>query len=524
MSSKKEQEKKAREKALKKSQKKEKNAEMAMRKQPAKQKKSNKSDKQQYFDNIRREKRAEEQKQKRKADKIKIAAVITVAVVVVAAVPVGVWYGVKSTGIFEKKEYFASTKHYGITSEQMSYYFMEGYNSFLTNYADYLDSYGIDKDKSPKEQYYNNTSQTWFDYLMENNLVPHIKQLLVFAEGAKSEKIKLTDEEKKSAETMVENLDVSKYGDDVSEKDIQEAAELELLAQKYYNNLKDSMDFSDDEINTYFDENKQDFLNCDYIYYTLSYSADGSDSSALTEEKAYTYAQEAAKSKTESDFENWAKKNIKEQYKDASDSEIDAQIQNLKVSDYECSADDERSNWFCDENTKVNDTKIFSGNNSYTVVMLLSEPEKDESITRNIRLVYLDPAEYDDVSAKADEIISEYDKKGKTEDAFSELAVSYSDDENTKYSGGLYENVTENYLVSDLNDWTFDDSRKTGDVEKFELSKGTYIIYYGGEGVEAWKSKVEGAMVSDKYKSTYESYLAKYPVTVSDDYTEIKAW
>ena len=196
----------------------------------------------------------------------------------------------------------------------------------------------------------------------------------------------------------------------------------------------------------------------------------------------------------------------------------------MKVSDYECSADDERSNWFCDENTKVNDTKIFSGNNSYTVVMLLSEPEKDESITRNIRLVYLDPAEYDDVSAKADEIISEYDKKGKTEDAFSELAVSYSDDENTKYSGGLYENVTENYLVSDLNDWTFDDSRKTGDVEKFELSKGTYIIYYGGEGVEAWKSKVEGAMVSDKYKSTYESYLAKYPVTVSDDYTEIKAW
>ncbi len=179
MSSKKEQEKKAREKALKKSQKKEKNAEMAMKKQPIKQKKSNKSDKQQYFDNIRREKRAEEQKQKRKVNKIKIAAVITVAAVVVAAVPVGVWYGVKSTGIFEKKEYFASTKHYGITSEQMSYYFMEGYNSFLTNYADYLESYGIDKDKSPKEQYYNNTSQTWFDYLMENNLVPHIKQLLV---------------------------------------------------------------------------------------------------------------------------------------------------------------------------------------------------------------------------------------------------------------------------------------------------------------------------------------------------------
>ena len=147
----------------------------------------------------------------------------------------------------------------------------------------------------------------------------------------------------------------SKYGDDVSEKDIQEAAELELLAQKYYNNLKDTMDFSDDEINTYFDENKQDFLECDYIYYTISYSADGSDDSALTEEKAYAYAQEAAKCKTESDFENWAKKNIKEQYKDASDSEIDAQIQNLKVSNYACSADDERSNWFCDENTKVND-------------------------------------------------------------------------------------------------------------------------------------------------------------------------
>lgn len=519
---KKEQEKKSREKALKAYQKKEKNAELSM-KAEHKQKKTNLSDKQQYFENKRKEKKAEELKQKRKARKIKIAAVIVVAAVIVATIPVGVWYGVKSTEIFEKKNYFAETKHYNITNNQMSYYFMEGYESFLNNYSDYLETYGIDENVSPKDQYYDESSgQTWFDYLMENNLEPHIKQLLVFAEAARKEDIKLSDEDKESAKKSLEELDVSKYGDDVSEEEILDAIELELLAQNYYNNLKDSMDFTDEDIEDYFEENKQEFVECDYIYYTISYSSDESDESSLTEEEAYAYAEEATNCKTESELENWIKNNIKEQYPDMSDSDIETQVSNLKVENYGCSEDDDRSDWFCDEDTKVNDTKIFTSSGSYTVVMLLSEPAKNTDETRNVRMLYLNSSEYDDTSEKADEILEEFNN-GTSED-FANLVKSYSDDENTKYSGGLYQNVTEDYLVEELNDWTFDNSRKTGDTEVFTLSDGTYIMYYEGVGDESWKSEVESAMISDKYTSTYESYLAKYPVTISEDYSQIKAW
>jgi hypothetical protein len=212
---------------------------------------------------------------------------------------------------------------------------------------------------------------------------------------------------------------------------------------------------------------------------------------------------------------------MRESDPDTTDEAVDAQLANMTVTGYECSTDDDLSDWLCDSTTEVNDIKVFSDDGSYTVYMLLSEPTKNETPTVNVRLMYFNPYSYDDAEAKAEEVYEDWNNSDKTEDYFEDLCMTYSSDSDLSINGGLYSNITEGYFITDLDEWVYDDSRKAGDTEIFNLSRGSYILYYVGEGIETWRADVDDTMRTADYSDVYNRYLEGNPVTFSEDYENI---
>ncbi|MBQ2384152.1 MAG: peptidylprolyl isomerase, partial [Oscillospiraceae bacterium] len=69
-------------------------------------------------------------------------------------------------------------------------------------------------------------------------------------------------------------------------------------------------------------------------------------------------------------------------------------------------------------------------------------------------------------------------KKGDaTEDSFAELANKESDDGDGT-TGGLYEDVYPGRMVTNFNDWCFDEARKAGDTGIVETEYGYHVMYY----------------------------------------------
>ena len=66
-------------------------------------------------------------------------------------------------------------------------------------------------------------------------------------------------------------------------------------------------------------------------------------------------------------------------------------------------------------------------------------------------------------------------------------------------TGGLYENVSPGEMVTEFNDWLFDESRKPGDTG-IVFNEGGYtgyhVMYFVGDDVPCWQVQVENTLRS----------------------------
>ena len=146
--------------------------------------------------------------------------------------------------------------------------------------------------------------------------------------------------------------------------------------------------------------------------------------------------------------------------------------------------------------------------------MLTATAHRDEEITRKAAVIYLTDDNNDGASeAVANEVKKEYDAD-KTEEAFLKLAE--------KYSEGSHSHVEEGYTSSnsgELADWLFDEARQSGDVGVVysETNKTSYVVYYGGEGMESWKFSVRSAKRSEDFDSAVSEYKKAHAVSGEGD-------
>ncbi len=488
-----------------------------------------------------------------------------VSLVAVIAIIIGVIGGVvacKSASVnFLNRVISGSSSKYDISNAMIAYYAhdearnMEQY--YYYNYGQQIDL----------------TSDTYKQTFIDR-AKSKLSQYVALASEAQELGYKLDAEDKKSIKEALDQLEVNAkainqsvnnylagvYCQGVTEKTVRNCLELQALASKYYTDMVDKYDITDDQIKTYFDEHPESFLQVDY----LSYSFEGAVSDDATDEQK---KQELEKRKEEANkFLETVKKNedgtydaqsfrdainklerdeaIKKANEEAEKdekkkAELDKTIATINETDYSkdheslgylFAKENDFATWAFADERKVGDVKVTDGSVGCTVSLLTKTEYFDDYALRDIRYILVggpkaaDDASEDDkkkaedareeAKKKAEQYLNEYKSGALTEDAFAELAKKYSTDESTKANGGLYEDVDKGITVDEFDAWVFDSQRKAGDCD-IVLSEdyGYFLIYYKGANEKLkWQEDANNLIFNEKSEADIKALEAKHPL------------
>lgn len=146
--------------------------------------------------------------------------------------------------------------------------------------------------------------------------------------------------------------------------------------------------------------------------------------------------------------------------------------------------------------------------NNVSVRHILIQPEGEKDSDGN----YSDEAKAA-AKAEAERILALW-QADPTEDNFKTLALEYNQDPGSKDNGGLYEDFQPGKMVTEFNDWCFDESRQPGDCEIVETTHGYHhIIYFIGQTeTRAWFDTAKDDMASAAAGEKITELKTKYPV------------
>lgn len=405
----------------------------------------------------------------------------------------------------------AQSANYTVTNGMFAFDMETMYQSFQSQYGYYLSALGLDTTVSLKEQTAYNQSISWFDYF-KTRAQDDIEWMLVMAEVARANGIELDEATAAQAESYVTSTDFSTYHNGVSAEDATAFLKLYYTALLQENAYFSSLHYTDAQLEEYYTQNKTSMDVASYAYFAFSIGESGDFASADAAEA--TVARLAA-CKDEASFRREVVAYLVSTGKYESEEAATAAYQTSCLkSGVTYSESDEISTWAFDASTKVGDTKRLQNDTAVAVYMLTAAPARDTSKTVDVRHILLTESTYgsdDAARAKAEEVLAAWRSGEATADSFGALAQQYTEDSNGS-SGGLYEGVTEGQMVTEFNDWCFDDARRVGDSDIVKTSYGYHVMYFAGSG-EAWQTAASNALKNAAYQQQYAAYQQQYPVT-----------
>ena len=122
----------------------------------------------------------------------------------------------------------------------------------------------------------------------------------------------------------------------------------------------------------------------------------------------------------------------------------------------------------CHDNTKAH------GMTDVRHLLVKFEGGKTDSNTGKV--TYTD-AEKKKAKDEAEKLLKEWKDGEATEDSFAALANKHSDDGDGT-TGGLYEDIYRGKMVTNFENWCFDEARKAGDTDIVETEYGYHIMYF----------------------------------------------
>ena len=452
----------------------------------------------------RKEKEKQQAIQKKENTKkvLKISLIAFIALCVVVALIFIVITIVNNSGAKIRSQVYLKTEHFSVDGAMMQYFVNDSYVSFKEYYGTYLSQF-FDTSKDLKQQACIYATEdmgsgncTWFDFFVadaENSA----KNILKACELAYSNNISLTDEDMAAINLRAKETDVSSIGNGVTTSDVANCLKLQILAYKCITEVTKDIDVTDEEINDYYLESRDEY---DYVEYMSV---------------VYAYAEEN-KAKIDARVEALTNASSKEEFVELlrkyytldGTLDVDAAIDNStdKVTKTDNDLSDEVEEWLF--SSSVNDSKSFVSENAddansdkMTVYFITSEAAPDESPTKSVRHILFDSTTYGS-QEKAEELantIYEKLKANNTKEYFIELACAYSSDQGSVFQGGLYKNVKENTLVKSFNDWTYAPKRLPGSTDLLSSTYGWHIVYFEGEGLPAYKGDIYNAIYQNKY-------------------------
>ncbi len=332
-----------------------------------------------------------------------------------------------------------------------------------------------------------------------------------------------------SAAAAGEGLSVSNYmarlfGKGASPDTLRPTLERLLLGSKYADQKLTEGDITDDAIQAYYNEHKDEFDILSFRAFTFVPDIPDNATAEQT-----TAAETAAKDKAsamlaavtdETTFKAQCLVYASADDKSAYETDDASLYKNTRYSDVSSLA---QSTWLFDENARKpgDKTLIEETDGSYTVLYFISR-SIDTTPRIDVRHILVEAdretATADEIAtakAKAEGILANYLSGAKTEESFSELAKTNSSDGNAS-TGGLYEGVAPGDMVSEFNDWCFDTARVTGDTGIVQSDFGFHVMYFVGQAGVEWQINIKDVLQQELYQKFLDAEVAKVPFALDN--------
>ena len=471
------------------------------------------------------QKRKEEKEKEKKEERISTAVgiVFLVALVcLVASFPIRTYLATHETYVVINGE--------KVNKVEFDYVYNTSKNNYITQYGSYLSYFGLDTSKDLSTQMYSDTL-TWKDYF-EQNAVESLKQNKALMAEAKA--AGFTYDTTDEYNTFKETIKTSAAAAGVSDKEyvrsiygsyatmgrIEEYVKNDMVMNAYYQKLQEDNAPSDDEIQSYYEENKATYDSVDYRLTTIE-----ADLPTEPTELADP-AEETAADTTGTTDGTAATDTTQDTAYQPSDAEIAKAMEDAKVladdaeqtvaKDGEAHENEKKSSvnylisdWLFDDARKAGDTTVITNDNSHCYYVVAFEKRYlDETPSADVRVII--PTE----DKTGEEILEEWKNGAATEDSFAELCKKYTQDTSAVENGGLFEQVTKTGMTEELSNWIFDSSRQAGDTVAITVSDTTYVLYYIGQDQPEWKINIKNTLVSDTMSQHVQDITAD--VTVED--------
>ena len=372
------------------------------------------------YDKRKLRKQLEEQEKKKKRVTITLIALLVVAV----CAGVGIWKGYRSYQ--EKFGPYVKIGSHKIDKKEFNYYYNSAFSNFYSQYGSYASYFGLDVSQSLDQQSYSDT-MTWKDYF-EQQAVSQLQNTYALTDEASSASFEydasddvdsyvknITDqaeEEGESAEEYVQSI----FGSGMTLDDVKEYVSRSSLASAYYENVSDNTEITDEEVNTYYEENKNDYDSVDYLLCDIAADMPEEETEEATEDEA-----------VQEDIES----------EEADESE-ETETEEETLSEEEQAALEEE------------------------------EARKQEEFEA------AEEAARAEAKSKADEMLA----KVTDEDSFNAAAAEYGTnaDEDTIHTAEGYSDISS----SEVADWLFDSDRKAGDATAIrdDSNDTSYVVYF----------------------------------------------
>lgn len=501
------------------------------------------------------EKQLAQQKEDKKVKAYTIAFAIVLVVLVLVAAFVGINRAVSNSGSREKKTVALTLGDTTLSNAELSYYFIDTVNNFYSQNGTYAALYGLDTTKALDQQVFDaDAGTTWADYFL-SSAEQSARATYAIAKEAAANGYELSESDQSQLDSLESTLSLyasaygyskpeaylkAMYGNGAALDSYKEYYRVNLLASGYQTKYRDSLTYTDEQVEAKDAEDPAVYNSYSYNQYYLS-SSRYLDDDATNAEKAAA-AEADAKSLVSDEINSVA----------ALDAAIAALEVNADTTASSSAMDDTRytsvssvvAQWISDSSRQEGD-KTYIANTStttdddgnevetisgYYVVYYRSSSDNSTPLvnvrhmlagfeggtTENGTTTYSDE-EKAAAKEKAESWLQTWEDGDATEESFAALANENSTDTGSKTNGGLYENVYPGQMVSAFNNWCFDENRKAGDTGIVETSYGYHVMYFVGQSDETYREYlIKNDLTSEDYTNWYNGLVDAQDMTVGD--------
>lgn len=435
-----------------------------------------------------------------------------------------------------------------ISVAEYSFYYQNTVNSLVSSYQQMgydVSQMGLDLTKPFNQQEYTDGS-TW-DSQFKTQTNATLQKVFGYYQEAKAAGYELTQEEVDSIDEQLKTLEdsvkqngsnlnaylKSTYGKGADRGSVRDFMLRSLLAESYSNHLTEQLNYSEEELQKYYDEHKKEIDVVDYRAFMI----DGANKTEHPEDYEYAEGEEekekeealqAAKDRADealgklttlTNFNDVAKEYCDEEDREQYSDPDGSKYTNAQYSSLVSALGD----WLFDDARRQGDKTVVESGTNIIVVMFDQRYREEYNLVdvRHIliapedgsKLATVDDAAKAELKQKAEDVLNEWKAGEKTEESFAALAEEYSSD---SPEGGLYENVYQGQMVANFNDWIFDESRKTGDTDIVETEYGYHVMYFVGPGDISWKADVENFLVKQAVSDREKEMNEKNAITTEE--------